>query len=252
MTPLKGFKLTALLLACLTCPSVIMAQAKTVPPIPLNKIASLSVKGIEQPIEEDSLLTKTIKVELIGKSVFMAKKKQAVSDFLTAKKAVKKIKGKLKLPLQKGTKTIADNDVLDETHQVYDYLGTIDFLNVYVISGVYWEDLDYKFISKADGTETDFPYFPYISANKKNIISIYDDPYSNESEFDLYKIVNKKPQSILSVTFKNWIPALEKERMFWSADGNFYVPILYSDNYLDKTGNYSTDYKYIRISLLKK
>ncbi|MEO5776606.1 MAG: hypothetical protein ABIQ27_06855 [Flavobacterium sp.] len=217
----------------------------------LRQLTSLTIKGVVQNIEDDSILKKIIKIELIDKKTFLAKKKLAVGDYLTAKKAVKKVKGKIKLPLLKGALTLTDRHPLDESRENYEYLGCIDFLDVYVILGSYWEDLDYKFISRKSGKEVQsFSYFPYISAGKKNIISIYDYVYDNEAYFDLYKIVNKKPVSILGATFKNWIPATEKERMFWGDDGNFYVPILYSDNYLNKDGNYSTDYKYIRISML--
>jgi hypothetical protein len=79
----------------------------------------------------------------------------------------------LKLPIKAGLKTFIDKSPLDEAKQEYSYLGQILFLNVYLIEGLYWENVDYKFISKLNGKEIQsFSGFPYISPDKKYIITI--------------------------------------------------------------------------------
>ena len=155
------------------------------------------------------------------------------------------------MPIKGGLKTFIDKSPLDEAKQEYSYLGQILFLNVYLIEGLYWENLDYKFISKLNGKEVQsFSGFPYISPDKKYIITVNADPYDTDADVELYKIINGKPKNILRASFKNWMPAVDKVNMFWSNDGHLYVPILSPEEFWKPDGNLNDKYEYIRISIL--
>ncbi|MEC4003872.1 hypothetical protein OX283_004325 [Flavobacterium sp. SUN052] len=216
----------------------------------LNKITGFSIKDSTQLIDNDSLLKKFIKIQLIDKKLFLQKKKTAVEFLVSDTTKIRKTKGVIKLPIQKGFKEYVDKDPFDETKQEFTYLGQIKFLNVYLVYGLYWEDLDYKFVSKIDGKEIQsFVDFPYISQNKKLIMSVYADPYATEAQLELLSLIKNKPQTIFYASFKNWMPAPAQE-MFWGSDGSFYLPILYSTEYWKKDGSCNDNFSYIKITLI--
>ncbi|RZJ73857.1 hypothetical protein [Flavobacterium sp.] len=232
---------------CLLFGNVVLAQVKT--PKALNKITAISANYDPLEIGEDSLLTKFIKIELIGKKLFLDKKKSAVNFVVSDSAKFRKKRGVISLPTKKGIRKFVDRDPADETKQEFFYLGQIPFLDAYIVHGLYWETLDFKFISKTDGEEIQsFGDFPHVSANKKFIISIYADPYSTEANLELFAIENRKITTIFSASFKHWMPASDQE-MFWSSDGNYYLPIRYSSEYWKKDGNLNDNFKYIKISL---
>ncbi len=217
----------------------------------LNVVTNVSINGKEMELGSDSLLKKYLKIERISKSVFIAKQKTSVNHINTDSTVIKKKNGILNLRIKGGIKTFIDKSPFDETKQEFNYLGQISFLNVYLIGGLYWEDLDYKFINKLNGKEVQsFSGFPYISQDKKYIITIYTDPYDTDADLELYKIINGKPKNIIRASFKNWMPAVDKVNMFWSSDGNLYVPILSPDEFWKPDGNLNDKYEYIRISVL--
>ena len=242
-------RMFVLFIVLLTNP--LMAQTVTVVPYEWNKITTLSAKEKELTLASDSLLKKYIKINEVSKAHFLAKKKTSVSYLTCDTLQFKKKKGILSLPTQKGIKKFVDKDPYDETKQEFTYLGQIKFLGVYVVGGLYWEELDYKFISKKDGKELQsFIDFPYISQNKKFIVCVYGDPYSEEAQFQLLSIVNNQVKDVFYTSFKNWMPAAETSS-FWGTDGCFYIAVLdKKESYWDKNGNFRTDYKYLKISIL--
>jgi hypothetical protein len=90
---------------------------------------------------------------------------------------------------------------------------------------------------------------PYISPDKKKMATIYPDPYDNDSELAVFKIVAGKLINNIYVRFKYWMPGDEK-MIFWAADGKLYLPVQWSDKYWTADGWTNTDYLYIQISLL--
>lgn len=236
-------KPTFVLVICLLLGNLVSAQ-KT-----LNKVSSVSVNYDQLDIGEDSLLTKFVKIVPISKKRFLEKQKTAVHFVVPDSTKHRKKRGVIDLPTAKGSRKFVDKDPADETKQEFFYLGQIPFLNVYIVHGLYWETLDYKFISKTDGEEIqNFVDFPYVSANKKLLISIYADPYATEANLELFSIDKRKITNIFRASFKNWMPAPAKS--FWSSDGSFYVPILYSSEYWKRNGNVNDNFRYIKISAL--
>jgi len=200
---------------------------------------------------EDESLTKYFKLELIDSKLYKDKKKKAVS-FLTADTlAHKKTNGIITLPCQKKTVTFTDLPSEEETNRVYEYIGQINWLNAYMVYGMYWEDYDFTLIDKTSGERTStFVDFPNISADKKKIICLGANVYENTADLDFYIIDNKKIIQKMNTGFKYWMPAGENTDMFWSNDGNFYLPVVATNNFWKPDGSLNDQWQYIRIKPL--
>lgn len=217
----------------------------------LNIITYLTENDSTIYFNDDEPLAKYFKLELIDQKLYNAKKKKAVSFLLANTTAQKKMNGTVTLPCQKKTVTFTDLPSEEETHRIYEYIGEIGLLNAYMVYGMYWEDYDYKLIDKTSGEETKtFVDFPNISADKKNILCLGANIYENTADLDFYTIDHKQIVQKMNAAFKYWMPAGEITDMFWSADGNFYLPILASANYWKPDGNLNDQWQYIRIKPL--
>ncbi len=181
---------------------------------------------------EDEPLTKYFSIELIDQKLYKDKKKKAVS-FLTADTlAHKKTNGIITLPCQKKIVTFTDLPSEEETHRIYEYIGQINWLNAYVVYGMYWEDYDFTLIDKTSGERTStFVDFPNISADKKKIICLGANVYENTADLDFFVIDKNKTIPVMNAGFKNWMPAGENTDMFWSNDGYFYLPVVATNNF---------------------
>ncbi len=240
----------SLVLSILVCSHLASAQPGKTTNEKLSVISSLHVNDNPVGLPEDSILRKHLKIELITENVYLAKQKTRVNWLVPDTSKIRKKNGLLRLPISGGSKTFTDKLVDDDGRQEYEYLGQFIFLNTYLVFCMYWEDLQYQLISKKNGaTVGTFSALPYISPDKKRIISVYDDPYESESGIDLSSIVNNSIKSTVRVRFKNWMTA-PAGGMFWAVDGKFYIRAQFSDKYWSENGNYNTDYLYIRISLL--
>lgn len=217
----------------------------------LSVITSLSVNDIEVPLDDDSLLKKYLRIEPVSKVTFILKQKTAV-DFIDGDSSgVKKKNDSLWLPIKRGYRIFIDASPFDESKKEYLYVGQIRFLGVYIVGGLYWEELDYKFIDKISGKELQsFGSLPLVSPNKRYIITVSADPYDTDADVELYQLVNGKPRNIMRASFKNWMPATDKVNMFWSNDGHLYVPVLSPEKYWKPDGNLNEEYEYLRIKLL--
>jgi hypothetical protein len=115
----------------------------------------------------------------------------------------------------------------------------------------YWESWDYKFINKTTGKEeVSFVDYPFISPDKKHIISISANPYNTTADLELYSILNNKVRMIMGASFKTWMPVNGADTMFWSSDGFLYVAALPVSTYWNANGDFNTDRQYIRIKVL--
>ena len=193
-----------------------------------------------------------IKMDLVSKSDFETQKKDA-SNYINKSKAKSYKKGNiLTLPLTNGGEaTYTDHKTDDITYQEYEYFGQIDFLDVYMIEYVYSESSGFMFISKADGSEIEsFEEYPFISKDKRYIVTIKPDAYEHTAQIAIYKIENKRISLITIDNFEKWTPLYE-EQIFWSGrDNSLYIPALHID--LHKlTKDMSNHSQYIRLSILE-
>ncbi|MFV0346521.1 MAG: hypothetical protein ACK5IQ_09795 [Bacteroidales bacterium] len=202
---------------------------------------------------KDSILTdEYFNIELINEDRFLNRELNAVSFLLTDTLKHKKKNGTISLECRDSTVEFVDKVNMNDGDQEFRYLGQIEFLNSYVVYGLYWENYKNLLIDKTTGENVSFQGFPYVSPDKQYIIDfihIYD-----ESTLVLYSISNKKIEKITSVSFKNWCPD-EPDRMFWSNDNCFYVQVVSSWEFDEK--NYNDRNKennipqYVRIKVLK-
>ncbi|MEO0045383.1 MAG: hypothetical protein RL705_574 [Bacteroidota bacterium] len=214
----------------------------------LNIIAYLTENDSTTYYPEEESLTKYFSLELIDSKLYLAKKKKAIS-FLTADTlAHKKTNGIITLPCQKKTVTFTDLPSEEETNRIYEYIGQINWLNAYVVYGMYWEDYDFTLIDKTSGeATTTFVDFPNISADKKKIICLGANVYENTADLDFYIIENKKIIQKMNTGFKHWMPAGENTDMFWSNDGYFYLPVVSTNHYWKPDGSLNDQWQYLRI-----
>lgn len=218
-------------------------------PDDLNLVSYLSVDENYEHFEKGRALDKYLKIELINKNMFESKRNIAV-DFLSKDKIIKKKKGVLSIPTIQKLVKFTDNDVDNDGYQIFAYVGQIDFLNQHLISGSYYESGDYAMIDKQTGKITQtFTDYPYISPDKKYIISAYTNPYEQYTDFDLYKIDSQNITPIMSAGFKNWMPAIEPEDVFWARDGYLYLAVTHSSVFWKEDGDYNDKFQYIRIKV---
>ncbi|WP_293916146.1 MULTISPECIES: SH3 domain-containing protein [unclassified Sphingobacterium] len=215
-------------------------------------IISLWVKNEKSEyFENGKQLKEYLKIELIDKSLFESKKQTAVNFLLADTTKIQKKNGVIELKTQNKTVRFTDKPDAEEDMQIFKYEGQIEALNSYLISGSYYESMDYRLIDKTSGEEKQvFGEFPYISPDKKHIISIYANPYESTGDFELYTITDKRIKQVISVSFKNWMPAVDPGELFWSNDGYIYLTANHVNSFWMENGQLNNTYQYLRIKVL--
>ncbi|MES2377888.1 MAG: SH3 domain-containing protein [Bacteroidota bacterium] len=215
-------------------------------PEDLNVIATYK-KGEEQL----SRLTQFLDISLIDEADFTSKKLTAIDYIVADTTVITKKNGIIELPCGDKIKRYIDKPDAEEQRQEFNYIGNIPFLNKYILSGSYWESADYKLIDKTTGKEeVSLDDYPYISADKRFLISISANGYDQTGDLILYAITSTKLKLIISVSFKNWMPAGD-EKSFWANDGCFYLTVSHSkaiEAEGEKEGN--KKYQYLKIKIL--
>lgn len=206
--------------------------------------------GMEEPISGTDTIKHYVKLELITKAFFDQKRKTAV-DYLTHDTQIKKKDSVLVLPCRDSIIILTDHEVDDETRHTHEYVGSIPFLNQYVVSGAYWEDRDVQLLDKTTGKLTaTLSEYPFISPDKKFILDVTANIYDTAADLHIFRITKSGIGQALYTTFKNWMP--EITLAFYSKDGSFYTPVKHPKRFWDKTGNYSIDYQHLKITILEK
>ncbi|MDR0872512.1 MAG: hypothetical protein LBN27_03455 [Prevotellaceae bacterium] len=146
--------------------------------------------------------------------------------------AVHKENGVTKLPCKMQTIVFKDNaDTDGDDYAAYSYIGQIEFLNVYLMSGNYYEWGEYFFVDKTTGeTIAAFNDMPMISHNKKYIADIFYNPYENETEFNVYAIdAERKFPRLCNYYFtkwgiyEDWNNSGNENYCFWGENDNLYA-----------------------------
>ncbi|MFD2968562.1 SH3 domain-containing protein [Sphingobacterium bambusae] len=220
-------------------------------PADLAVVSLLTVGEETEQHEDGKRLGKYLELELIDKGLFDSKKGSSVNFLLQDTLAHQKKNGVLELPAQSKTVRYADRANAEEDEQYFQYLGQVEFLNQFLINGQYWESLNYRFIDKTSGEETQvFGEYPHISADKKHIICIYANPYDMTADLELYSISGNKINRLMAASFKNWMPNGEQTDMFWAADGYLYTAVNHVNAFWKADGSLNDAFQYVRIKLL--
>ena len=185
----------------------------------LNIITSINVNNQSESFEKGTPLKGHLGIELIDKKLFDSKKNSAIDFLLADTTVIKKKKGIIELPIQNKTLKIIDKPEEGDYREEFEYVGQVEFLNQYLIAGSYYESMDYRFLDKKSGKETQvFGEYPHISPDKKNIICIYGNAYESTSDLELYSINNQQLKLMMSASFNKWMPAGEGAEIFYNAD----------------------------------
>ena len=201
--------------------------------------------------KETKQLEGFVDIELIDKSLYDKAKKESVDFLVRDTLSIVKKQGVLTLPATNSVVTFKDIDSDSDDRQIYKYIGRIDFLNKFVVSGYYWEMSDYRLVDKKTGKQVSFADFPHISPDRKSIIAIYSNPYDVQSELSLYSIDEKMNiKEVFTVGFRNWMGYNWVEtNAFWSKDEYFYIPVAHPAKFWDSDGNINKERQYIRIKV---
>lgn len=194
----------------------------------LNKINFFQQEETDVPdyFDEPIALDSFIDLELIDKSSYEKAKKTAVDFLLRDTLAIVKNNNQFTLPCSDSIVTFKDIDSESDDLQVYQYRGQIQALNSFLVMTSYWEVYDYKLIHKNTAKEVTFPDFPYLSPDKRYIISAFTNPYEEAEQLSLYAVdEHLQIKHIFTTYFTNWQAYNKEEEAFWGSDGHFYLPV---------------------------
>ena len=219
-------------------------------PNDLNIISYLLADGKDESFEKGEALNKYLKFELIDKALFEKKRPLAV-NYLSKDQMIKKKKGVLSIPTANKVVKLIDIDTDNDGRASFEYIGQINALNQHLIFGQFWEISGYTMIDKTNGQQTEsLVGFPYLSPDKKHIIAVYGDPYGEQhTDLELYRIQNNKILFIMSAEFKNWMPTVEPEDIFWAKDGYLYLAVTHSSVFWKEDGSLNDQFQYMRIKI---
>ena len=218
----------------------------------LNIITSLNDNENSESFEKGKPLKKYLKLELIDQSTFERMKNNAVSFLKADTTTFIKKNGIIILPTAKKSIKIVDNPSDSDSREEYKYRGQVEFLNQYLIEGSYYESSDFTFFDKTNGKRKQtFDEYPYISADKKNIICIFGNPYDSTSDLELYAITNQEIKLVMAASFMNWFPdAIKVSDIFWSTDGYLYMQVIHAQAMWGETSDEKPKKQYLRIKLI--
>lgn len=218
-------------------------------PKDLNVVSHLSVGKKDESFETGKALNDYLKIELIDKAVFEKKRPLAV-DFLSHKNAIKKRNGVISIQLAKDSVNLVDIDS-DDDGETYRYIGQIDALDQHLVEVLRWESQNYQMFDQVEGFLTqEFSAYPYLSPNKRYIISAYANPYEGHTDLGLYKVKGREIIPVMSAGFQNWMPTMESADIFWASDGYLYLAVTHSAAYWKEDGNLNDRSQYIRIKVV--
>lgn len=214
----------------------------------LNRITHLSVGKKDHFFPAGKVLNDYLKIELIDKAFFEKKRPLAV-DYLSHKNAIKKQDGVISIQLVKDSVNLVDIDS-DDDGETYRYIGQIDALDQHLVEVLRWESQNYQMFDQVEGFLTqEFSAYPYLSPNKRYIISAYANPYEGHTDLGLYKVKGRAIIPVMSAGFKNWMPITDPADIFWARDGYLYLAVTHSSVFWKEDGNYNDNFQYIRIKV---
>lgn len=214
----------------------------------------LTSADLYRDIDGGSDLAIFFKIEVISKDTFLTNLSTAADYMIYDSATIIKDKGTLTLPTEKGRLKLQDVHADNDSHIEYKYVGQFKGIDMYLVLALFWEDWNYMLFDKKQGHKVQsFISQPYLSTDLQYIICLDVDSFEGSTSLNLYgistnEITRKKYiDPIVEIYVKSWIPYTEKYPMFWGKDGYFYVPVIYSNNFVDAQNNFYNLDQYIRI-----
>jgi len=169
--------------------------------------------------------------------------------------SIVKKNGKLTFPCQHKKVYLKDqsDDFENPFSTTYAYIGNMPALNQYLVFENSEDFYAYIFIDKTTGKQTEFQRFPFLSTDKKYIITVgraYEDLVGIIS---LYRIESLKPLKInvlVDESTKWWAAYdFDKQPIFFSKNGYLYASMNVVANFFDEKNELNPQRMYIKIKI---
>ena len=213
-------------------------------------IKNVDINGISN----DSI-SKYLSIDQISYKEYQEALRNKIDFLIEDTLAIVKKNSKLTFPCEHKTVYLKDqsDNVEDPFSTTYAYVGNVPILNQYLVFEDSEDFYAYIFIDKTTGKQTDFERFPFLSPDKKYIITIgraYEDLVGTIS---LYRIKSIKPFVIETLVneYTKWWAAydFDKEPIFFSKNGFLYAPMNVIPNFFDEHNNPNKQRMYIKIGI---
>jgi hypothetical protein len=204
----------------------------------------------DYPVKIDSLF----KISLVSEDYYNSLKSIQVTHIVQDTVKFRRKKGILKLPLN-NRKIIELKDRQGEGSSIYRYYyhGQIPFFNSYLVGHSGYEEYDFLLIDKKTGKEKYlFLDHPFITPNKKYIVSINANPYTTTADMQIDKIENEKIENLYYFNFIGWMPWSYTTHIVWESDNAFIIKAIHPYKFWNEDGiENQKDIEYVRVEFIK-
>ena len=213
------------------------------------------IKNVDINGNSNDSISKYLSIDQISYQEYQEALRNKIDFLIEDTLAIVKKNSKLTFPCEHKTVYLKDqsDSVEDPFSTTYAYVGNIPVLNQYLVFEDSEDFYAYIFIDKTTGKQTDFERFPFLSPDKKYIITIgraYEDLVGTVS---LYRIKSIKPfviETLVNEDIKWWAAYdFDKDPIFFSKNGFLYAPMNVIPNFFDEHNNPNKQRMYIKIGI---
>ena len=213
------------------------------------------IKNVDINGNSNDHISKYLSIDQISYEEYQEALRNKIDFLIEDTLAIVKKNSKLTFPCEHKTVYLKDqsDNVEDPFSTTYAYVGNVPILNQYLVFEDSEDFYAYIFIDKTTGKQTDFERFPFLSPDKKYIITIgraYEDLVGTIS---LYRIKSIKPfviETLVNEDTKWWAAYdFDKEPIFFSKNGFLYAPMNVIPNFFDEHNNPNRQRMYIKIGI---
>ena len=213
------------------------------------------IKNVDINGNSNDSISKYLSIDQISYEEYQEALRNKIDFLIEDTLAIVKKNGKLTFPCEHKTVYLKDqsDSVEDPFSTTYAYVGNVPILNQYLVFEDSEDFYAYIFIDKTTGKQTDFDRFPFLSPDKKYIITIgraYEDLVGTIS---LYRIKSIKPfviETLVNEDIKWWATYdFDEDPIFFSKNGSLYAPMNVIPNFFDEHNNPNKQRMYIKIGI---
>ena len=213
------------------------------------------IKNVDINGNSNDSISKYLSIDQISYKEYQEALRNKIDFLIEDTLAIVKKNSKLTFPCEHKTVYLKDqsDSVEDPFSTTYAYVGNVPILNQYLVFEDSEDFYAYIFIDKTTGKQTDFDRFPFLSPDKKYIITIgraYEDLVGTIS---LYRIKSIKPfviETLVNEDIKWWATYdFDEDPIFFSKNGSLYAPMNVIPNFFDEHNNPNKQRMYIKIGI---
>ena len=213
------------------------------------------IKNVDINGNSNDSISKYLSIDQISYKEYQEALRNKIDFLIEDTLAIVKKNSKLTFPCEHKTVYLKDqsDSVEDPFSTTYAYVGNVPILNQYLVFEDSEDFYAYIFIDKTTGKQTDFERFPFLSPDKKYIITIgraYEDLVGTIS---LYRIKSIKPfviETLVNEDIKWWATYdFDEDPIFFSKNGSLYAPMNVIPNFFDEHNNPNKQRMYIKIGI---